>query len=75
MTSIFGNLFLIFFKIFKTPFEWPWAVSITTASTPALHKASHLFIDSFETPIAAATFNLPKESLLDLGFKIIFEYL
>ena len=66
---------LIFLKYLITPFECPWAVSITIASTPASTKALHLLIESSETPIAAATFNLPKASLLDFGLRIIFEYL
>ena len=68
ITSIFEYCFLICFKTFITPLECPCAVSITIASTPASTNALHLSIESSETPIAAATFNLPKSSLLDFGF-------
>ena len=68
-TSSSGKSFLIFFKIFKTPLECPWAVSITIASIPASYKALHLNKESLETPIAAATFNRPNLSLFDIGLR------
>ena len=49
-----------------TLLEWACAVSITSASTPALINSLDLFSKSLSTPIAAATLSLPKSSLLEI---------
>ena len=67
-TSSFGNLAFTSFKTFTTLCVCPCAVSIIMASTPALNKAVALSMASGVTPIAAATRNRPKLSLLAIGF-------
>ena len=70
--STFLYIFLRSFRSSTTLFVWPWAVSITIASTPEFIKASALSIESFVTPIAAATLNLPYLSLFAIGFNLSF---
>ena len=72
ITSNVGNLAFISFNTKTTPLVCPWAVSITTASTPAFTKASALSKASAVTPIAAATRNRPYKSLLAFGFWLSF---
>ena len=68
ITSSFGYFCLTSFYFVTTPSVCPCAVSITTASTPASYKDSTRCIVSFVTPTAAATLNLPNESLQELGY-------
>ncbi len=53
-----------------TPLEWPWAVSITIASTPASTSASTRSIESAVTPTPAATRRRPRESLHAKGLSL-----
>ena len=53
-------------SVSATLLEWACAVSITSASTPALINSLDLFSKSLSTPIAAATLNLPRSSLLEI---------
>src|SRR5690606_37259274 len=71
-TSRSGKAFLTSLSTVTTPFVCPWAVSITTASTPALTSALALSTASAVTPNAAATRNLPYLSLLAIGFWVSF---
>ena len=52
-----------------TASECPWAVSMTSKSTPASIKQSDLRYPSSPTVVAAATLNLPRLSLQAVGFK------
>ena len=67
-----GKASFNFLTAFKTPLEWPWAVSIVTTSTFASTKAWHLSIISLVIPTAAPTNNLPCESLAEFGYCIVF---
>ena len=71
-TSNAGKAFFTAFKTVTTPLVCPCAVSIITASTPALTRAVALSTASVVTPRAAATRNLPKLSLLAIGFCVTF---
>ncbi len=51
----------------STPLECPWAVSIVTASTPALTMSSTRVSRSLPTPTAAPTSRRPFESVEALG--------
>jgi len=55
-----------------TPWEWPWAVSITITSTPALRSASIRASISSVGPTAAPTRKRPKPSLQALGYFLTF---
>ncbi len=52
---------------FTTPAEWPWAVSMTTASTPRAASASTRSSRSSPTPTPAATRRRPLLSRVALG--------
>ena len=53
---------------FKTPAEWPCAVSIVITSTRASIRAAILSIVPSATPTAAPTRSLPFSSLAELGY-------
>jgi len=63
---------LVSFMASITFLEWPWAVSITITSHPALRSASILISLSLATPTAAPTRSLPIWSLHALGYFRIF---
>ena len=71
-TSSEGNFDFNFLIVSKTELVWACAVSITTASNPALYSISVLSIESPPTPTAAATLNLPNSSLFEDGFIVNF---
>ena len=66
-TSMEGKAALTFFSVSSTPRLWPCAVSMMTASTPALTSASVRSMVSCVTPTAAATRKRPHWSLQELG--------
>ena len=67
ITAIFGLSCFILVIVLKTPFECPWAVSMTIASISTFANSFALSNESPETPIAAATLSLPLESLHAFG--------
>ena len=62
-----GQLALIRSMALITPAEWPWAVSMATASTPRLTSASTRSSTSSPTPTAAAQRSRPASSREALG--------
>ena len=70
--SLFLNASQALAMTSSTPTECPCAVSITTASAPALTSISILSRVSDFTPTAAATRRRPFESLEAIGLSLIF---
>ena len=61
------KVFLIHDTVSTTPFEWPWAVSTTSTSTPAFTRAVIRSSRSAPTLTAAATSNRPVASFAAFG--------
>ena len=61
------KLFLVERTASSTPFECPWAVSMTMTSTPDFNRASMRASLSKDMPTAAPTLSLPCPSLQEFG--------
>ena len=72
ITCKFGKAALMRLRVSITPFEWPWAVSMLTTSTPALMRACTRSSMSGVTPMAAPQSNRPRESLAAFGRSFFF---